>query len=97
MQIVFQVVEIAPCTERRWYAIGRALEDIEVGDILYGAVSYKDVENVSEAFMARFIVSEILMYGRSVEFVSKGWTAGIYLQGEDSPKSVNIAILVKTK
>jgi len=87
MHSVFQVENCWRLDEDQWYVIGRALDDIKLGDILISAEEYvgtddRDVVPNEMPESGAFIVSKITLHNKSMEFVSKGFTAGITLKGK---------------
>ncbi|HEU5383587.1 MAG TPA: hypothetical protein VFV38_49935 [Ktedonobacteraceae bacterium] len=108
MRTVFQVEKVDHLSEHDIYIIGRALDAIEVGSVVFGIskneVSFFREENVVENRMVdahsfsrvpTFTVVKIVMYERSVESVARGYTAGIYLHREDQSQSLELKWLAK--
>ena len=79
MNKIFQVEELSVITENTFSVVGRVI----AGDIIHKGEVFNLIKIDNNTLVeVKFLLKQIEMYGRSIDFIDLGCTGVLFLEGE---------------
>lgn len=107
MEDVFDIDEASPLSDNQWQIKGKAWQTLQVGEIVYGAVgrTYEYIREPDKIYhilhepeggakLYPFQIVAISTYGRGIDFLSRGLTGTLTLEGDNGETLLDTKYLV---
>ena len=90
MNKIFQVEELSVITENTFSVVGRVI----AGDIIHKGEVFNLIKIDNNTLVeVNFLLKQIEMYGRSIDFIDIGCTGVLFLEGECSTTQIKELII----
>ena len=90
MNKIFQVEELSVITENTFSVVGRVI----AGDIIHKGEVFNLIKIDNNTLVeVNFLLKQIEMYGRSIDFIDLGCTGVLFLEGESPTTQIKELII----